>query len=196
MKRIAARRRTGRAVLALAVLLAGAAPAAAAELNGVSLPDGVTAAGRRLVLNGIGLRTYSILAVRIYVAGLYLEQRSSDPGAILRSPEVKLLDVRFLRDVGAEDARRSWQEALRNNCTAPCRLPPQEVEQFLSAVPAVHRGDRSTLLFTARGLDVTFNGQAYGTVSDPVFAQVVLATFLGPAPGSAGLKRALLGGDS
>lgn len=181
--------------LALAALLAGGAvPAAAAELDGVSLPDSVTVAGRHLVLNGIGLRTYSILGVHIYVAGLYLERRNADPDAILRSPEVKFIDVRFQRDVGADDARKSWRRGLQDNCPQPCHLAPQEVEQFLAAVPAVQKGDTGALLFTPRGLDVTFNGRPYGTVPDPAFAQAVLATFLGPAPASPGLKRALLGG--
>lgn len=189
------RRPAGQILTALAVLLAaGTMPAAAAELDGVSLPGSTTVAGRQLVLNGIGLRTYSVLGVHIYVAGLYLEQRSSDPGAILRSPGVKLLDVRFLRDVEAGDARRSWRQGLENNCPLPCRLPPQEVAQFLAAVPSVHRGDSSTLLFTPRGLEVTFNGRAYGTVTDPLFVQVVLASFIGVAPSSPALKRELLGG--
>ncbi|MBV9747435.1 MAG: chalcone isomerase family protein, partial [Acetobacteraceae bacterium] len=161
--------------------------------GGLSLPDSITVAGRQLVLNGIGLRTYSILGVRIYVAGLYLQQRSSDPAAILRSPEIKLLDFRFLREVEANDARRSWQQGLQNNCRPPCHLPPQEVAEFLAAVPSVHRGDRGTLLFTPGRLDVAFNGQPFGTVTDPLFVQVVLATFIGPVPSSPALKRALLG---
>lgn len=189
----------GVAVAVVAAVLsapaAWSASAAAAELDGVSLPDAVAVAGRHLVLNGIGLRTYSVLRVHIYVAGLYLERRDGDPGAILGSPGVKLIDVRFLRDVGADDARRSWRKGLRDNCPPPCRLPPEEVEQFLAAVPAVHRGDSGTLLFTPRGLDVAFNGRPYGTVPDPLFARAVLATFLGPAPASPDLKRALLGGD-
>lgn len=181
-------------VLTVLILLVGrTTPVTAATLDGVSLPNSVTVAGRQLVLNGIGLRTYSILGIHIYVAGLYLQQRSSDPAAILRSPEVKLLDVRFLRDVDASDARRSWQQGLQNNCLLPCRLPPQEMVQFLAAVPSVRRGDRGTLLFTPGRLDVTFDGRTYGTVTDPLFAQIVLATFLGPAPSSPGLKRALLG---
>ena len=60
-------------------------------------------------LNGIGLRTFSVLGIRIYVAGLYLERRNSDTDTILHSQERKMLHIRFLRDVGAEDARKAWQ---------------------------------------------------------------------------------------
>ena len=67
------------ALTILTLLADGAVPAAAAALDGVSLPDNVTVGGEQLTLNGIGLRTYSILGIRIDVAGLYLRQRSSDP---------------------------------------------------------------------------------------------------------------------
>ena len=147
------------------------------------------------MLNGIWLRTYSMLGIHIYVAGLYLQQRSSDPATILRSPEIKFLEFRFLRDVSANDARRSWREGLQNNCPLPCRLPPQEIAQFLAAIPSVHRGDSSTLLFTPGKLAVTFDGRPYGTVTDPLLAHIMLATFIGPAPSSPRLKRGLLGGN-
>ena len=76
--------------------------ALAAELAGVTLPDTRVVDGKPLLLNGIGLRTYSFLGIKIYVAGLYLPQRSDSAEAILNSPEPKLLEIHFLRDVDAE----------------------------------------------------------------------------------------------
>ena len=76
------------------LLFTSTAMAAAAELDGVVMPDKQDVAGYHLVLNGLGLRTYSILRVHIYVAGLYLERRTIDPNAILSSSQPKLL--RFL----------------------------------------------------------------------------------------------------
>ena len=73
--------------------------AAAAELDGVVMPDKQDIAGHHLVLNGLGLRTYSLLRVHIYVAGLYLERRTTDPAAILVSNQPKMLRFVFLRDV-------------------------------------------------------------------------------------------------
>ena len=48
----------------------------AGSLAGVSLPDSQQVAGKTLALNGLGLRTKFM--VKVYVAGLYLEQKSSD----------------------------------------------------------------------------------------------------------------------
>ena len=191
-KRVRARRPPRIAAL-VAVLALLSAVAGAAAFEGVSLPDTATFGGTELRLNGIGLRTYSWLGIRIYVAGLYLERPSHDAEAILRSPEKKLLVVRFIHDVDAEDARKAWREGFNDNCRAPCHLAPADVARFLAAIPAMRSGDRSTLAFTPSTVAITLNGQTLGTISDPMFAHAVLATFLGPHPPTTRLKRELLG---
>ena len=175
---------------AAAIIFSGSA--SAAQLDGVTLPDSMSLDGTELHLNGIALRTYSWLRIRIYVAGLYLEHPSHDAEAILDSPEKKLLAVRFVHDVDAADARQAWREGFEDNCRAPCHLAPSDVERFLAAVPAMRTGDHSTLSFTREGLRITMNGHALATITDPVFSRAVLATFIGPKPPTPRLKRELL----
>ena len=170
--------------------------ARAAEIDGVQLPESVQVDGKTLQLNGYGLRTYSFLGIHIYIASLYLEHLSTDPEAILRSPQTKLLMVRFERTVSADRAREAWRHGLENNCLAPCYLDPQDVERFLAEVPAMHEGDNFSLLFTQNGARVTVNGKLIGTISQPQFAAAMLATFLGPKPGAPSLKQELLKGHS
>lgn len=180
---------------ALAIGLVGGASAMAAKLAGVVLPDAREAGGVRLVLNGIALRTYSILGIRIYVAGLYLEQRSHDATAILDSPETKLLDIHFLRSVSRQKSEEAWRTGFANNCRSPCYLDPSDIDRFIAAVPAVRAGDISMFLFTPHGLSITFDGRLLGTITDRHFAREILATFIGPAPPTPRVKRELLGGS-
>jgi hypothetical protein len=166
----------------------------AADLDGVTMPDMRVVDGTPMRLNGIGLRTYSILGIHVYVAGLYLERRGDNSDSILHSLERKLLDVRFLRDVDAETARKAWRVGFENNCRPPsCHLDPGDVQRFLMEVPPVHRGDESTLVFSSKGVAITFNGRPLGAIADPHFAETMLATFIGPVPPTARLKRELLG---
>jgi hypothetical protein len=181
-------------VLGAGVALA-ASPVRSAELDGVRLPDTVAVAGTKLKLNGIGLRTYSVFRIHIYVAGLYLEGPSQDAEAILNSDGTKLLQIHFVHDVGVRSAQAAWEEGFERNCVAPCHLPPQEVARFLSAIPEFHRGDDSTLLFSGHSVAITVNGRAMGTVTDATFARAILATFIGVAPPTEPLKRGLLGGQ-
>jgi len=150
--------------------------------------------GTSLHLNGFGLRTYSLLGIHIYVAGLYLEHLSTDPDEIIRSPDTKLLTVRFERSVSADAARKAWRDGLEHNCKAPCRLDPEDVERFLAMVPAMHAGDSYTLLFRQHIAIVAVSGHQIGVISQPQFADAMLATFLGPHPASPKLKQELLQG--
>jgi hypothetical protein len=180
-------------ILATMAALAPLCLARAADLNGVAMPETRTADGTQMQLNGIGLRTFSVLRIPIYVAGLYLERRSDDPEAIMHSTETKLLDIRFLRDVDADAARKAWLDGFEGNCKKPCSLDPHDVQRFLAAVPAVHSGDETTLLFTPSGVGVRLNGQSMGAIADPHFAEIMLATFIGVEPPTPRLKRQLLG---
>ena len=53
------------------------------------MPDTRVVDGTQMRLNGIGLRTFSALGIRIYVAGLYLERRNGDPETILPTTILK-----------------------------------------------------------------------------------------------------------
>jgi hypothetical protein len=182
-----------RALFVVAVVVPVWFAVRAAELDGVQLPDTLQADGKTLQLNGFGLRTYSLLRLHIYVAALYLEHPSTDPEAIIRSPETKLLTVRFVRSVSANEARSAWRDGLKNNCQPPCHLDPEDVARFLAGMRAMQAGDSYFLLFTQQGATVTVNGQQIGTISQRQFAEAMLATFLGLRPASPRLKRELLG---
>jgi hypothetical protein len=180
--------------LILAVgILACLSAANAAQMDGVSMPDHQTIYGTELRLNGIGLRTYSIFGIHIYVAALYLEQRTDNSSSIISSRGLKLLVIRFLHDVTAEEARKAWQEGFEQNCQLPCYLDPHDVQRFLADVPPVHRSDVTALLFTPKGVEITHAGRLVGRIDDPHFAEIILSTFIGPVPPTPRLKRELLG---
>ncbi len=178
------------ALLACAIL---AGTAGAAELDGIAMPDTQKVAGSSLVLNGLALRTYSFLRIRIYVAGLYLERHSSDPDAILASNELKLLHFVFTHEVDAEAGRKSWRESLANSCGKPCRLSADGIDRFLAAVPPMAKGDTITFIFTPEGMEAFKNEQPIGRVPDQEFVRVILSTFIGVHPTSAAVKHGLLG---
>lgn len=167
--------------------------ARAAEMDGVTMPDFREVGGAMLRLNGMGVRTYSMFHVHIYVAGLYLERPTSDPEAILNGNGPKLLDIHFVHDVSEGNARKAWSDGFADNCVAPCHLEPNDVARFLAQVPAFRRGDHSTLEFGPHGVTVTINGRSLGTIDNPTFARAMLATFIGPVPPTEPLKHGLLG---
>jgi hypothetical protein len=176
------------------LLLFLALPAGAAELEGVRLPDSWALGDRTLRLNGVGARVYSVFRVRVYVAGLYLDQPSRDGAAILASPAPKVVHLHMLYAVSREDSAKVWREAFAESCRDPCRLDPASADRFLALVRGVGKGTTLTYVFTADGVEVGMDGASLGAVPDPSLARLVLGTFIGEKPVSAELKKGLLGG--
>jgi len=182
-----------RGLVLAAATFAFLSAANAANLDGVFMPNEQIVDGTRLWLNGIGIRTYSIFRIHIYVAGLYLEQRSDSPDRIIHSKGFKLLVMHFVHDVTAEEARRAWKEGFEQNCRAPCFLDPGDVQKFLAQVPGARKGETISFLFSPKGVRITIDGRVLGSIDDPHFADVMLDTFIGPVPPTYLLKRELLG---
>ena len=84
--------------------------------------------------------------------------------------------------------------ASKTIAKAPCHLDHHDVKRFLANIFAMHRDDDYALLFRQQEATVTVSGQLIGIVSQPHFAEAMLATFLGPNPASPRLKQQLLRG--
>jgi len=180
--------------IALATLLLGlvaVAPLRAATLAGIELPDTVTVDGATLVLNGMGLRHATVLRVKAYVGGLYLEKRTSDADTVINSRQPKRVSMKFLRDIDRHPLASGWAEELRK---VGSKTPEDRLASFTALIPDVRKGD--TMSFTWRpgtGIEVTLNGEARGSVPGDDFARTLFAVWFGPDPGDENLKRGMLG---
>ena len=186
--------RFGAAALWLLVAIAVAAPAAAGELAGVTLPDRITVDSKTLVLNGMGLREATWLKVDVYVAGLYLETPSSDPEAIIGSEATKRLVMRFVRAVDRDALLKGWNEGFENSAGPSAAVLRDRIATFESWVSDMAKGESLSVTYRpGTGVQVEIKGEAKGTVPGADFAQALFRIWLGPSPPNAGLKQGLLG---
>src|SRR3954470_23655680 len=91
-------------------------PAFAAELEGVKLDDKLTAGKQELQLNGMAVRTRFFF--KVYVAGLYLPQKTQSAQAALDMPGTKRMTLVMLRDVDSEAFTKSLRAALHDSNSA------------------------------------------------------------------------------
>jgi hypothetical protein len=191
-----------RAGVALLAALSAAALADtaghAATCRDVPFPDRVTAAGGDLMLNGLGIRKATLLGIKVYVAALYLPQKSGDAGAILRTDGRWQLVLRFVRDVGATDIRDAFQEGFEKAAgeivVTLAALGPR-IEALKARMADFKTGQ--SLIFThdpAAGVAVDVNGAAGPPIAGADFATALLAIWLGSKPPNKDLKTGLLGG--
>ncbi len=180
-------------LVAVALACLPAILAHAGQLAGVTLPDRETVDGTSLVLNGMGLRKAYVVA-SVYVAGLYLEGKSSDPAAVLGSEQAKRLVLRFVRDVGRDRIVEAWSDGFAKNAVKDLSALKDRITLLNSWMPDLAKGDTLTFTFLpSKGVVVDVNGQEKGTIVGDDFARGLLSIWLGASPPNASLKAGLLG---
>jgi hypothetical protein len=177
------------------ITMSGVEVAHSKECVGISVPDQQQVAGTPLVLNGLGLRQATMLKVNVYVAALYTAKATPDPSAILGSSTPKQLVLHFVRDVGAADLNKAWEEGFEANAKAQLPALRQRLETLKSWMADMKNGQRLTFTHApGKGIQVDVGGAAKGTIEGDDFARAFLSIWLGPHPPNAGLKAGLLGG--
>jgi hypothetical protein len=182
-------------VLLIAVLLA--LPASAEKLAGVSLPDQVEVQGRTLVLNGLGLREATVLMVDVYVAGLYVQTKSSDPATLLRADQPKQLVMRFVRSVSKEKLTEAWTDGFAKNAGDKREALAAGLATLNGAMTDVKKEDRITLTYLPEsGVTVNVKGNDAAVSPGDDFQRVLFSIWLGPNPPNPSLREGLLGHHS
>jgi len=165
-----------------------------AEIEGVKLPETVQLEGKTLQLNGAGIR--SKFFFDIYVAALYLEQKSSDAKAVVMGTGPKRVSMDFLYDeVSKEKLTDGWNSSFAGNLTAQqLQVLQERLNRFNSFFVTSHKGDRIIFDFLSSGAtQMSINGHAAGSIAGADFQQALLSVWLGKTPADKALKQAMLG---
>lgn len=168
------------------------ASVSAATLADVNFDDQVTVGGKSLVLNGLGLRTATAFKVKIYVIGLYLENKNNDPKAIIASSENKRIMMQFLHKVSADELSGGWSEGFENNNKDISGIKEQ-IKKFNASMRDVKAGDVIVLNISDNKVDVLINDAQIDSVEGNAFLKALLPIWLGPEPPNKPLKQGILG---
>ncbi len=182
------------AVLALAAV---GATAQTVDREGVKLEPAAQVGGSALQLNGAGVRTRVIF--KVYVAGLYVPQKSSDAAVLLAQKGPRRMALTMLRDLAADSFAGAMNEGLKNNHSeaqlAGFKPQIEALNAALKAVDEVKKGDAVNIEFVPEGgTRIMVNGQQKGpSIPGEDFYNAVLRIWLGDKPADADLKKGLLG---
>jgi len=184
--------RLAAAALAAALATSIATTALAKEIAGVKVADTTTLAGKTLPLNGAGLR--SKLFIKVYVGALYLEQRSSDPAAILAADQAWLVSMTFKRNVEKEKIIGAFKEGFENNSRAGLASLLPGLATFEAALKDLKEGDVMVITYVpGAGATLVAPGGAAVTVEGKPFADALLRNWIGEKPADGDLKKGMLG---
>lgn len=164
----------------------------AGSLAGVTMPDTQQVAGKTLALNGLGLRTKYM--VKVYVAGLYLEQKSSDADAIIKADAPKRIVLQFVHGASKGQMSDAFNESFNDNTPEAVKTMKPDIDKLLGAIDAVKVGDQMIFTYVpGTGTTYAMNGQDKVTIPGAAFGQVMFSVWFGPKPPTADCKKGLLG---
>jgi len=184
--------------LAAAILACVITPAAiAAEVSGIKMPDTATVAGRELKLNGLGVRTK--LFIKVYVAGLYLPEKTQDFAELQKMDGPRRVTLVFMRDVSSEDFGNAYMQGLDQNLNQAekSRLATNigKSGDVFGRMDGLKKGDVVHIDWNP-GLGTTYevNGKKVNApIPDLEYYHAMLRIWLGANPIDTKLKPKLLG---
>lgn len=163
----------------------------AATKAGINFKDNLVINQKKLQLNGLGIRKATWLKIKVYVGGLYLEEKSNNPNKFLNSNQVKFIKMKFVRDVSAKQLRDGWSEAFNNSVKDLSKIQ-KNVDQLNSYMTDLNSGEEMSFTFLKDKVEVLIKGQKKLPIEGAEFSRAMLSVWFINAKDQ-GLKEGLLG---
>ncbi len=179
------------ALLGSCLLLA--LPAAAGELEGITMEDTVTDRGATLQLVGMGLRAK--WGIKAYVLGLYMAQPSTEGDQVVTSRQAKRADMAVLLPLSGSIVGKFVVAGFQDTCTKEEYAALDErLQELLGWFPSVRKGDVVSMTYLpGQGTVITAKGEVCGTVEGDDFAEALFRVWFGDNAVDANLKAGVLG---
>jgi hypothetical protein len=155
--------------------------------------DAVAVGGRRLVLNGSGLRRR--MGLVLYEGRLYLESKTSDASVVTGSEQAKRLVLHVLiAQIPKDQVASSLNKGFKENSPAAMAALKESIQRFLSWMETVHAEDEIVMTYVpGAGTTLSIAGGMKGTIEGKDFADALFSVWFGKEPVDDDLKKGMLG---
>lgn len=181
-----------------AIILGAAAvlatrPLSAIEVQGVNVPATETVSGRELKLNGAGVRSATVLRVKVYVASFYAPEPLGSEKEVMASKGPLKFNFTFLRGFPKEKVTQAWEWQFEQSGDHPYPDFQKDKARFISAFGALKKFGVETVEIEGDTVRVIDQGELRETIVSKDFKKIFLSLWFGQKPVQASLKDALLG---
>lgn len=184
-----------RFIIVFAVLLMTAPSFAQTKIAGVVMPNVIKAGDEYLKINGGGLREKFF--IDLYVAALYLQEKSSSGSSIVSADKPMAVKLRVVSGMVDND---NFEEALREGFEKSCNgntAPVQaEIDKIIDVgfKEDIKTGDVYDLIYLPNeGTSLYRNNKLQVTIPGMDFKKALWGIWLGSDPVDSSLKKDLLG---
>lgn len=164
------------------------------EIGGITMPDTLKAGNTDLTLNGAGIRTKFFL--KLYVGGLYLQNKTSDAAKVLSADEPMAIRLHIISSmITSERMEDATREGFENSLGNKMSSMSSEIEAFIDIFKAeIKDGDRFNMIYIpGKGTEIYKNEKLSKTIKGLAFKNALFGIWLGKKPAQDSLKEEMLG---
>ena len=170
-------------------------PLMAFSVSGIKLKDSIKLGENQLLLNGAGQR--SKLFIDLYVAALYLENKSSDAQTIINADEAMLIQIHVISNlITSENLTRGTKEGFEKSTNNNTKDIQEQIDDFFLAFnEPIKLGDVFEIVcLPGKGVTVLKNRHVTKQIPENIaFKRALFGIWLSDHPAQESLKTRLLG---
>ena len=159
------------------------------------IPDTYPLAGKKLLLNGAGIRTKFIISV--YQMGLYVQKKSKNATQLMNANEPMAIRLKIVSGfASAEKMKHAIKQGFHASTGGKTAAIEPQINQILvkGFSSKINKGDIFDLAYTpAGGTKVVKNGKALTVIKGLPFKRALFGIWLSSRPVQSSLKNELLG---
>lgn len=179
----------------IAVLAFASSSQAQLTLNDVTLPAKLSFNSQNLVLNGGGIR--SKFMFKLYTAGLYLTEKSSDAVSIMKANKIMAVHFEVTSSmIDSENMSEAINEGFDKSTDGNTAKIRARIDELLEAFSSeeITPGDVFDIVYVPNtGVRTYKNGTLKSTITGLDFKQALFGIWLSADPVSSKLKEGMLG---
>ena len=167
----------------------------AEEIGGINMPEFLGAGQTKLILNGAGVREKFFMD--LYVAGLYLEEKSGDPKMIIEANKPMAIRLHIISSmITSKKMEKATREGFENATGGNIEPIKVQIERFISVFrDKIEEDDIFDLIYVPeKGVEVYKNGKSSSVLDGIAFKNALFGIWLSDKPAQRSLKKAMLGG--
>lgn len=154
-----------------------------AELEGVDVPKSVVCEGQETPLHGHGLRTATLLRIKIYVLAFYSQNLNSRP---------MCFHITYLKNFSDKDVDRAWDYQFKESGEHSYPLLKDHLVELKKYFGEISGERKQTIALVGDTTRFYENGKLKGEIKSEDFQKNFLSIWFGKNPPTEELQEALL----
>jgi hypothetical protein len=177
-----------------AAVFAMAASHASENVRADFFPERIKVDGKELSLNGIGTRTATLFAVKVYHAAFYADRSIASLQDALAAPIPMRLDIRYVRDFDLKQTTEAWRYQFHESGGVKDGILTKEIDALVGFQKPIKDGDVQRFDLENGKTAFYINDEKRGEITGEPFQKALLTIFFGPNPPTRDLQKGLTRG--